>query len=93
MEITFAWSGWGKVDASRTTTRVISSDLNSKNLDFLIFTGVAGGAEDFLCQWDLVVGSFLIQHDMDASPLYEKYQIPSTRDIYMRPDKNFLIGH
>ena len=47
LEITFAWSGWGKVSASRTTTRVISSDLNSKNLDFLIFTGVAGGAEDF----------------------------------------------
>ena len=43
-----------------------------------------------MCQWDLVVGSFLIQHDMDASPLYEKYQIPSTRDIYMRPDKKLF---
>ncbi len=90
LEITFAWSGWGKVSASRTTTRVISSDLNSKNLDFLIFTGVAGGAKDFLSQWDLVVGNFLIQHDMDASPLYQKYQIPSTRDIYMRPDKKLF---
>ncbi len=86
LEITFAWSGWGKVSASRTTTRIISSDLNSKNLDFLIFTGVAGGAKDFLSQWDIVVGNFLIQHDMDASPLYERYQIPSTGEIYMQPD-------
>lgn len=90
LEITFAWSGWGKVSSSRATTRVISSNLNSKILDFLIFTGVAGGAKYFLNQWDIVVGNFLIQHDMDASPLFQKFEIPSINKIYMKPDEKLF---
>ena len=74
--VSLAWSGWGKVAASRAATRMISSSFKNIPLDLLLFTGVAGAANTELKQWDIVVPKGLIQHDMDATPLFPKYVIP-----------------
>ena len=77
IKIITAWSGWGKVSSSHTVTRLIcESEQQDSKLDLIIFTGVAGAADEFLKQWDIVIANSYIQHDMDASPLYPKYYIP-----------------
>ena len=44
--ISIAWSGWGKVSASRAATRIISLDIpNIPVVTTIIFTGVAGGLD------------------------------------------------
>ena len=75
--ISVAWSGWGKVSSARATTRLISSFFKNEKIDLLIFTGVAGAVDLKLKQWDVVISESVIQHDMDASPLFEKFVIPS----------------
>ena len=75
--VSLAWSGWGKVSASRAVTRLIDTGENKKNLDLIIFTGVAGSANAELNQWDIVIANEVIQHDMDARPLFKKYYIPA----------------
>ncbi len=75
--VSIAWSGWGKVSASRAATRILDSTIKGKAVDFLIFTGVAGSAKFSLNQWDIVLPNELVQHDMDASPIYKKYVIPA----------------
>ena len=45
-------------------------------VNFLFFTGVAGAGNLNLKQWDIIIPSELIQHDMDARPLFPKYVIP-----------------
>jgi len=77
--ITIAWSGWGKVSAARATTRLLSCDLNKKPIDFILFTGVAGGVDINLNQWDIIISSKVIQHDMDASPLFPKFVVPAIK--------------
>ena len=74
--VSVAWSGWGKVCAARAATRLLAFSHKEKSVDFLLFTGVAGAANLKLKQWDIVIPNELIQHDMDASPLFPKYVIP-----------------
>jgi adenosylhomocysteine nucleosidase len=67
-----AFSGWGKVAAASTTTQLISSyDVTN-----LVFTGVAGAVRHGLSIGDVVVGTQLIQHDLDASPIFPRYEVP-----------------
>ena len=47
----------------------------------LLFTGVAGAIDKKLKQWDIVIPYELIQHDMDARPLFKKYEIPALKTI------------
>ena len=75
--ITTAWSGWGKVSSSRATVRLISNTFNEIPVEIALFTGVAGAVDKKLKQWDVVLSEALIQHDMDARPLFEKYVIPA----------------
>ena len=88
--ITAAWSGWGKVSAARATTRIINSTINDRKVDFLIFTGVAGAANKVVKQWDIVLADSIVQHDMDARPLFEKFEIPSLNKIKMHPPNNLF---
>ncbi|MDC3047199.1 5'-methylthioadenosine/adenosylhomocysteine nucleosidase [Prochlorococcus sp. AH-736-A21] len=88
--ITTAWSGWGKVSASRATTRVLSQTFEGKSIDLLIFTGVAGSVNETLKQWDIVIAQTLIQHDMDASPLYPKYVIPPINKMNIDASKTLV---
>lgn len=83
IQISLAWSGWGKVSAARAATRLISEANNKNPIDLLLFTGVAGGADKNLEQWDIVVAKAVIQHDMDASPIFDKFIIPSIKQKYL----------
>ena len=42
VDLSLAWSGWGKVSAARAATRLLASD---PSIDLLVFTGVAGAAD------------------------------------------------
>ena len=88
--ITTAWSGWGKVSAARVTTRVLSQTFEGKSIDLLIFTGVAGSANKTLAQWDIVIAQTLVQHDMDARPIYPKYVIPPINKMNIEASKTLV---
>lgn len=62
----------GKVAAAITTTILI----DKFDVDIIVFTGVAGAMDASLNIGDVVIGTSLVQHDLDASPIFPKYQIP-----------------
>ena len=70
--VVLALSGIGKVAAASTATTLIERFGATR----LAFTGVAGGLGDAVQVGDVVVGSHYVQHDMDASPLFPRYQLP-----------------
>ena len=71
-EVVAVLSGIGKV-AAATTTAVLMERFQPQQL---IFTGVAGGIGDGVAVGDLVVGNAFLQHDMDASPLFARHELP-----------------
>ena len=83
VNIIFAWSGWGKVSAARAITRILSG---KHNIDLIIFTGVAGAANKNLNQWDIVIANEVIQHDMDARPIFEKFVLPPLKKAKLESD-------
>ena len=42
-------------------------------LDLLLFTGVAGAVDKKLNQWDIILSDSVMQHDMDARPIFDKF--------------------
>ncbi len=85
--ITLAWSGWGKVSAARAVTRIISSSFYRIPIKLILFTGVAGGVNKNLKQWDIVLPDSLIQYDLDARPIFDKFVIPSLKISKLKPKK------
>jgi adenosylhomocysteine nucleosidase len=71
-EVVVVFSRWGKVAAAATVTQLLSSYPVTR----LVFGGVAGGARPGLAIGDIVVATELVQHDMDASPLFPRYEVP-----------------
>lgn len=67
-------SGIGKVAAATTATLLVSEFQAER----IVFTGVAGGLAPGVQVGDVVVARALLQHDMDASPLFPRYEIPGT---------------
>ncbi len=72
--VILALAGVGKVAAAITTTLVIERH----DVKRIIFTGVAGAVSAQVQVGDVVVGSDYLQHDMDARPLFPRYEIPYT---------------
>lgn len=70
--VVLALSRIGKVAAATTTTTLIEA-FGARRL---VFTGVAGGVGPGVQVGDVVVATEFVQHDMDASPLFPRYQIP-----------------
>ena len=62
----------GKVAAATTATVL----LERFKVDILVFTGAAGGLAADAQVGDGVGASALVQHDMDASPLFPKHEVP-----------------
>ena len=87
IKLSIAWSGWGKVSAARAATRLISHKFQNSQIDALLFTGVAGAINTNLKQWDIVVANEYVQHDMDARPLYKKYEIPGLKTCRIKSKK------
>ena len=79
----------GKV-AARATTRMISHSEKEEPIDLFIFTGVAGAIKKSLKQWDILLANKLIQHDMDATPLFEKFVIPQLEIKNLIPNIDVL---
>ncbi|MBX9806634.1 MAG: 5'-methylthioadenosine/adenosylhomocysteine nucleosidase [Flavobacteriaceae bacterium] len=67
-------SGIGKVAAASTTNLLI----HHFQVNQLILSGVAGAADPLLKVGDIVIADALLQHDMDASPLFPRFEIPLT---------------
>ncbi|RZL64118.1 MAG: 5'-methylthioadenosine/adenosylhomocysteine nucleosidase [Variovorax sp.] len=70
--VVLALSRIGKV-AAATTAAVLIERFGAQRI---VFTGVAGGLHHDVKVGDTVVGSAFLQHDMDASPLFPRYEVP-----------------
>ena len=86
LNLSIAWSGWGKVSSARAATRLISHKFRNSNIEIIFFTGVAGAIDSKLKQWDIVLPNQLIQYDMDARPLFKKYEIPALNNERINSD-------
>jgi len=62
----------GKVAAATTATALIEHFGAQR----IVFTGVAGGLAAAVRIGDVVVGEHFAQHDMDARPLFPRYEVP-----------------
>lgn len=65
-------SGIGKAAAATTTALLIDRFGASA----IVMTGVAGGIGPGLKVGDVVVASELLQHDMDATPVFPRHEVP-----------------
>ncbi len=72
--VVLALSGIGKVAAAATTAMLLSRFAARA----VVFSGVAGGLGDGVRVGDLVVATELLQHDLDASPLFPRWEVPLT---------------
>lgn len=70
--VVLALSRIGKVAAATTTTTLIEHF----GVDSVVFTGVAGGVGAGVAVGDVVVAQQFLQHDMDASPLFPRFELP-----------------
>lgn len=71
-EVVLTLCGIGKVAAALTSTLLIERC----GVRGLLFTGVAGGLGAGVRVGDVVVARGLLQHDLDASPLFPRHLIP-----------------
>ncbi|WP_291100793.1 MULTISPECIES: 5'-methylthioadenosine/adenosylhomocysteine nucleosidase [unclassified Empedobacter] len=85
-KVVVVYSRVGKVAASATVTTLILEFKVSE----LIFTGVAGGIHTDVKIGDIVLGQNLIQHDMNAQPLFPAYEIPMLGKAYFEADSSQL---
>ncbi|MDP1685521.1 5'-methylthioadenosine/adenosylhomocysteine nucleosidase [Hydrogenophaga sp.] len=71
-DVVVVLSGIGKVAAATTATALIERF----NVQRIVFTGVAGGLGDGVKVGDVVVARHFLQHDMDASPIFPRHEVP-----------------
>ena len=71
-KVVLALSRIGKVAGATTATTLIEAF----GVNRIVFTGVAGGVGPGVQVGDVVVATEFVQHDMDASPIFPRYQIP-----------------
>ncbi len=64
----------GKVAAAMTATMLVEKF----GVTHILFTGVAGAGDAGVRVGDIVVAESLLQYDIDASPLFPKYEVPLT---------------
>jgi adenosylhomocysteine nucleosidase len=71
-EVVAVLSGIGKV-AAATTATVLIEHFGVRRI---LFTGVAGGLGADVRVGDVIVASQFMQHDLDVSPLFPRYEVP-----------------
>jgi adenosylhomocysteine nucleosidase len=62
----------GKVAAATTATVLVERF----RVDRIVFTGVAGGLARGVNRGDVVIADGFVQHDLDASPIFPRYEVP-----------------
>ena len=80
--VVLALSGIGKVAAATTATALIERFGATR----IVFTGVAGGMGEGVRVGDVVVAQGYVQHDMDASPLFERWLVPGYAQVCLPCD-------
>lgn len=71
-EVVAVLSRIGKVAAATTATALVERF----QVDRIVFTGVAGGIARGVDRGDVVVAEAFLQHDLDASPIFPRYEVP-----------------
>jgi adenosylhomocysteine nucleosidase len=74
IDCTCVLSRIGKVAAAATVATLIERF----QVTHVLFTGVAGSADPNVDVGDIVIAESLIQHDMDPSPLFPRFEVPLT---------------
>lgn len=73
-EVVAVLSRVGKVAAATTAAVLIERFC----VDRIVFTGTAGGLGEGVRVGDLVLAREFLQHDIDASPLFPRFEVPLT---------------
>ena len=77
----------GKVAAAMTATLLVEKF----GVTHILFTGVAGSADKSVRVGDIVVAESLVQHDMDASPLFPRHEVPLTGISHFASDQQMAL--
>lgn len=77
----------GKVAAAMTATTLVEKF----GVTHILFTGVAGAGDKTVQVGDIVVAEALVQHDMDASPLFPRFEVPLTGLTHFQPDHQLSL--
>lgn len=85
-QVVLVFSRWGKVAAATTVTQLIVEF----GVDCVIFSGIAGALSPQLAIGDVVIGHKLFQHDMDASPMMPRFEIPLIGKSYFETEEAFV---
>jgi adenosylhomocysteine nucleosidase len=75
-------AGIGKVAAASTTALL----LQQFHVNQLVLTGVAGATDEQLMVGDIIIADRLLQHDMNALPLFPRFEIPLLNKSYFGSD-------
>src|SRR5262249_39194699 len=86
--VVVVFSGWGKVAAASTTAQLIAA----YDVTDIVFSGVAGAVRHGLSIGDVVIGTELIQHDLDASPMFPRYEVPLLGKALLATDAGLRAG-
>ena len=83
-EVVAVLSRIGKV-AAATTAAVLVERFGVREI---VFTGVAGGLAPGVALGDVVIGESFLQHDLDASPIFPKHEVPLYGTSTFRADRD-----
>ncbi|HEY0065547.1 MAG TPA: 5'-methylthioadenosine/adenosylhomocysteine nucleosidase [Telluria sp.] len=72
----------GKVAAATTATMLVERF----GVTHILFTGVAGAGHPSVQVGDIVIADALLQYDMDASPLFPRFEVPLTGLAHFQSD-------
>jgi adenosylhomocysteine nucleosidase len=78
----------GKVAAAMTATTLVEKF----GVTHILFTGVAGSGDASVRVGDIVVAESLVQHDMDASPLFPRHEVPLTGLSHFASDRQMALA-
>ncbi len=81
-DVVLALSRIGKVAAAATTATL----LEHFGVRAVLFTGVAGGVGQGVAVGDVVIASGFVQYDMDASPIFPRFEVPATGKMVFPTD-------
>ncbi len=65
-------SGWGKVAAAAASALLLSH----YSVDLLVLVGLCGSLKPYIEIGDLVIGTQYVHQDLDARPLFDRFEIP-----------------